>query len=241
MATSSILVSPTFQPSGAMMLNRMITVRVNAACPAAKLIIEGAMPAMKTASGSTTHSRTAWSATPTMMAEPMTTPIAVPPTARSAVAPVPRAFDRRTDSVPRTTQNPCWTSVTSTTATARARPTAPRRALRNQTERNDTWRKIWWMRTRDFWAGIPIRRSRRPSDPAASRAASANISVAMPSARAWKPRSGVDAMPSSTTPEWSPPAGDASGRGSDGLETSCSTATLINCSSRRVDSCSSRI
>ena len=38
--------------------------------------------------------------------------------------------------VPSTTQNPCWTLVTSTTATARARPTAPRRALRNHTERN---------------------------------------------------------------------------------------------------------
>ena len=64
----------------------------------------------------------------------MTNPTAVPATARSAVAPVPRALDRSTDSVPSTTQNPCSTSVTSTTATARARPAAPRTAFRNHTE-----------------------------------------------------------------------------------------------------------
>ena len=137
MATSSIRVKPTFQPVGSMMLKRITTTRVNPACPAANEIMEGATPEISTATGNSAHSRTVWSETPIMMAEPMTKPTAVPPTARSAVAPVPSALDRSTDSVPRTTQNPCETSVTSTTATARARPAAPRTELRNQTERKE--------------------------------------------------------------------------------------------------------
>ncbi len=72
-----------------------------------------------------------------MMTEPTTNPMAVPPTARSAVAPVPSAFERSTDIVPSTTQKPCCTFVISTTATASASPAAPRSALRNQTERKE--------------------------------------------------------------------------------------------------------
>ena len=41
--------------------------------------------------------------------------------------------------MPSTTQKPCCTSVTSTTATAMASPMAPRSALRNHTERNERW------------------------------------------------------------------------------------------------------
>ena len=75
------------------------------------------------------------------------------------------------------------TLVISTTATARARPTAPRRALRNQTERKDRWDTSRWARAEE--------RTRPPfpgggrltgSAPAASSAASATISVAIPSA-----------------------------------------------------------
>ena len=66
---------------------------------------------------------------------PTTKPIAVPASARSAVAPVDAAFVRSTESVPSTTQKPCWTLPTSATATAAASATAPRRLLMNQTER----------------------------------------------------------------------------------------------------------
>ena len=124
-----------------MILNRMITTSVKPACPAAKEIMEGAMPEISTTRGSSTHSTTVWSLIPIMMSDPATTPTAVPPTARSAVAPVPRALERSTDMVPSTTQNPWETLVSSTTVTAMARPTAPRTALRNQTERNDKWDK----------------------------------------------------------------------------------------------------
>ena len=47
----------------------------------------------------------------------------------------PAAFVRRTDSVPSTTQKPCWTVVTSAIGTATASATAPRRLLTNQTDR----------------------------------------------------------------------------------------------------------
>src|ERR1022692_3860734 len=134
MATSSILVRPTFHPTGSMMLNRMITTKVKPACPAANEIIDGATPEISTARGRRTHRSAAWPGTPIITAEPTTKPTAVPPTARRAVAPVPSAFDLSTDSVPRTTQKPCSTSVTSTTATAKASPAAPRTALRNQTD-----------------------------------------------------------------------------------------------------------
>src|ERR1700722_1740345 len=120
-----------------MMLKRMITTTVKAACPAAKEIMDGAMPDTSTTTGRTTQRNTEWLARPIMMTDPTMKPTAVPPTARNAVAPVPNALDRNTDKVPSTTQKPCCTLVTSTTATARAKPTAPRNALRNQMERNE--------------------------------------------------------------------------------------------------------
>ena len=106
-ATSSIRVRPTLQPTGSMMLKRMITITVKAACPATKEIMEGAMPDTRTANGSRAQSNTEWSATPIVMAAPTMNPRAVPPTARRAVAPVPSALERSTDIVPRTTQKPC--------------------------------------------------------------------------------------------------------------------------------------
>ena len=69
----------------------------------------------------------------------MTNPIAVPTSARAAVDPVAAAFVRSTESVPSTTQKPCWTLTTSATATAAASATAPRRLLTNQTERRLAW------------------------------------------------------------------------------------------------------
>ena len=70
MATSSIRVRPTLQPTGSMMLKRMITITVKAACPATKEIMEGAMPDTRTASGSRTHSSAEWSATPMVRSAP---------------------------------------------------------------------------------------------------------------------------------------------------------------------------
>ena len=173
----------------------MITTRVKAACPAANEIIDGAMPESSTTSGNRIQRKTAWSANPIMMTDPTMNPTAVPPMARRAVAPVPRALERNTDMVPSTTQKPCWTFVISTTPTARARPTAPRRALRNQTERNE--RCDTSLRARACGAvssAIPRRRPLAGSAPAASSVASATISVAIPSARAWKPGSSAPAM-----------------------------------------------
>ncbi len=90
MATSSIRVRPTFQPSGLDDVEQddHDQGERRPARPTNE-IIAGAMPETSTAKGSSTHSRTVWSATPIMMAEPTTNPMAVPPTARSAVAPVP--------------------------------------------------------------------------------------------------------------------------------------------------------
>ena len=58
MATSSILVSPTCQPLGTMMLNTMMTTTVKPACPAANEIMVGATPETATARGRSTHSKT---------------------------------------------------------------------------------------------------------------------------------------------------------------------------------------
>ena len=82
MATSSILVRPTLHPTGWMMLNRITTMTVKAACPATKEIIDGATPERRTARGSSAHSKGVWSEIPIMSAAPTTTPSAVPPTAR---------------------------------------------------------------------------------------------------------------------------------------------------------------
>ena len=111
------------------------TATVKPAWPAANEMAEGATPARRTATGSTAHSSSWWVPRATTTSEPTPKPTTVPTTARTAVAPVPSAFERSTDSVPSTTQNPCCTSVASTVATARARATAPRTLLRNHTER----------------------------------------------------------------------------------------------------------
>ncbi len=58
MATSSILVRPTVQPVGSMMLNRMTTTTVNPACPAANEIMDGAAPDTNKANGRSTHNST---------------------------------------------------------------------------------------------------------------------------------------------------------------------------------------
>ena len=63
----------------------------------------------------------------------------MPASARTAVAPVAAALVRRTDRVPSTTQKPCWTVLTSATATATASATAPRMLLTNQTDRTLAW------------------------------------------------------------------------------------------------------
>ncbi len=55
-ATSSIRTSPIFQPAGTIRLNRISSVIVNAACPAANEIAAGASPANRTTNGSSTHS-----------------------------------------------------------------------------------------------------------------------------------------------------------------------------------------
>ena len=68
-------------------------------------------------------------------AAPMANPTTVPASARQAIEPVEAALVRSTDSVPSTTQNPCWTPVRSATATAAASATAPRAAFRNHTDR----------------------------------------------------------------------------------------------------------
>ena len=243
-ATSSILVSPTLQPTGSMMLKRMITTNVKAACPATKEIMEGATPDTSTASGRSAQSRAGWSATPMVMTEPTMKPSAVPPTARSAVAPVPSALERNTERVPSTTQKPCWTFVISITATASARPTPPRNALRNHTERKERWdRSRSANRLGVDSSPIPRRRSTTAGAPAASSAASATISVAIPSARAWNPGSSAAAMlPSSCV------AGSASGRTSAGsdaasarVETSAASSAAISSSRARVASCTALI
>ena len=70
----------------------------------------------------------------------MTKPIAVPASARIAVAPVAAAFVRRTDSVPSTTQKPCWTrgDIGDGNGDGRA-PRDPRMLLTNHTERTLAW------------------------------------------------------------------------------------------------------
>ena len=116
------------------------------------------------------------------------------------MAPVPSAFERNTDKVPSTTQKPWDTLVTSITATAMARPMAPRRALRNHTEWKRKWDRSRWAKTLGVDpSAMPRRRSMTASAPAASRAASATISAAIPSALAWNPGSSDPARFSSST------------------------------------------
>ncbi len=83
---------------------RMTTITVNPAWPAAKEIIDGAIPETRTAIGRSAQSAGECDPIPTKSVEPITKPTVVPPIARSAVDPVPRAFERSTARVPSTTQ-----------------------------------------------------------------------------------------------------------------------------------------
>ena len=94
----------------------------------------GATPARKTASGSTNHSSVVFVPIATSRAAPTMKPATVPSMARTASCPVFSAFERSTDSAPRTTQNECWTPVSLAASTASPSPAAPRKLLCNQTE-----------------------------------------------------------------------------------------------------------
>ena len=118
MATSSTLTSPTRQPVGWMMLNKITTVSVNAACPPANEMTAGATPARKTASGSRNHNSAVFVPIPTSRAAPTMKPARVPSMARTASCPVFSALERSTDSAPRITQNECWTPVSLAASTA---------------------------------------------------------------------------------------------------------------------------
>ena len=130
---------PTFQPAGWMMLNRMRTTTVKAACPAANEMTRGAYAAISTATGSTIHSTVVSPCTGIRIAAPTTMPTAVPASAVSTVQPVPSALERSTDRVPRTTQKECCRPDVCAMNTAIARPAAPRMLLRNQTDRTPEW------------------------------------------------------------------------------------------------------
>ena len=84
---------------------------MNAACPAANEMAAGAMPANRMASGSSVQ-RTPDEVPITCSSRaPTTKPAMVPARPRRTFWPVFRAFERSTDSVPRMTQNECWTPV----------------------------------------------------------------------------------------------------------------------------------
>ena len=138
-ATSSIRTTPTFHPTGTSRLNSTATITVNAAWPTANGVVPGEYAATKTAIGNAIHNAVSSLPIATTSAPPITNPSAVPASARTAVAPVAAALVRRTDRVPSTTQKPCWTVLTSATATATASATAPRMLLTNQTDRTLAW------------------------------------------------------------------------------------------------------
>jgi hypothetical protein len=69
----------------------------------------------------------------TISAPPIAMPTAVPARERSTVDPVASAFERSTERVPSTTQNPCCSSARWPTSTASERAAAPRTLLRNHT------------------------------------------------------------------------------------------------------------
>ena len=77
-AMSSTRSSPTRQPAGWMMLKRITSVSVNAACPAANEIAAGATPASRTASGSRNHSSVVSVPISAQHAAPTTKPTTVP-------------------------------------------------------------------------------------------------------------------------------------------------------------------
>jgi hypothetical protein len=126
---------PTRQPVGWMMLKSTKTTTVKPAWPAANEIALGAYAASRTANGSTPQS-TAWCVPIAItMTAPTTIPTAVPASALRTDQPVLSALERRTESVPSTTQNECCKPVRCEMNTATANPTAPRMLLRNHTER----------------------------------------------------------------------------------------------------------
>ena len=129
--------------------------------------------------------------------------------ARRAVAPVPSALERSTDMVPRTTQNPCRHVRHLDHRDREGQPdgTTQRVAEPHRTKGQMGEEPVG----EGCGAEVPIAPDRRSTtcfDPAASSAASATISVAMPRARAWNPGSSDPAMPSSATgdPATGPPA-----------------------------------
>jgi hypothetical protein len=92
-----------------MMLKRMNSTMVNAACPAANEIALGAYEPIRTATGRIAHSTVSCVPIPITSSEPRTIPTAVPARAERIDQPVPSALERSTDSVPSTTQKLCWT------------------------------------------------------------------------------------------------------------------------------------
>ena len=96
-----------------MMLNRISSVTVNAAWPAANEIAAGATPATRIAGGSRTQSTVVFGADQREQhGRRSTNPTTVPSSAaRRRSGPVLSAFERSTDSVPSTTQNECCTPV----------------------------------------------------------------------------------------------------------------------------------
>ena len=77
------------------------------ACPAANEIALGAYAASMIATGSTPQSTGSWVPIAITRAAPTTIPAAVPARALRIDQPVLSAFERRTESVPSTTQNAC--------------------------------------------------------------------------------------------------------------------------------------
>ena len=79
------------------------------------------------AMGSAAHITSGWLPARIANTPPITTPITLPISACTVVRPVPSAVDRRTWSVPSTTQNAWDRPSRRATSTASARPTATRR------------------------------------------------------------------------------------------------------------------
>ena len=135
---SSTRTSPTCQPAGAMMLNRITSVSVNAACPAANEIAAGATPATRIGDGSRIHST-----------------VVLVPTSPISAGPDDEADDRADQPAQRvlsgvqgvgaqhrqraeTTQNECWTPVTVGDEDGQAEATRARTLLCSQTECRST-------------------------------------------------------------------------------------------------------
>ena len=105
-ATSSTRTSPSVQPIGLIRSNTRTSQTVNAASP----IASGAVPGQYAVISSDVRNAIQIAVGPVPIAgssaAPTANPATVPARARKAVAPVPDAFERSTDSAPRTTQTP---------------------------------------------------------------------------------------------------------------------------------------